>query len=93
MFVEGGDPLDVPVESLTVIPAFDPEHREGEASVGCALGRGILDPSPSQVGCGAVLMEPSGGWGPAGTLTYSLGPLCPPPATPNQAFPLQKLRS
>lgn len=30
MFVEGGDPLDVPVESLTVIPAFDPEHREGE---------------------------------------------------------------
>nr|XP_042128220.1 cilia- and flagella-associated protein 74 isoform X7 [Peromyscus maniculatus bairdii] len=28
MFVEGGDPLDVPVESLTVIPAFDPEHRE-----------------------------------------------------------------
>lgn len=31
MFVEGGDPLDVPVESLTVIPAFDPEHREGES--------------------------------------------------------------
>lgn len=30
MFVEGGDALDVPVESLTVIPAFDPEHREGE---------------------------------------------------------------
>uniref|UniRef100_A0A8C6W569 Cilia- and flagella-associated protein 74 n=1 Tax=Nannospalax galili TaxID=1026970 RepID=A0A8C6W569_NANGA len=28
MFVEGGDPLDVPVESLTVIPAFDPEHKE-----------------------------------------------------------------
>uniref|UniRef100_A0A8B9YP82 Cilia- and flagella-associated protein 74 n=1 Tax=Bos mutus grunniens TaxID=30521 RepID=A0A8B9YP82_BOSMU len=28
MFVEGGDPLDVPVESLTVIPAFDLEHRE-----------------------------------------------------------------
>ncbi|CAO2590254.1 Cilia- and flagella-associated protein 74, partial [Lemmus lemmus] len=28
MFVEGGDPLDVPVESLTVIPALDPEHRE-----------------------------------------------------------------
>lgn len=27
MFVEGGDPLDVPVESLTVIPACDP--REG----------------------------------------------------------------
>ncbi|XP_045404684.1 cilia- and flagella-associated protein 74 isoform X2 [Lemur catta] len=28
MFVEGGDPLDVPVESLTVVPALDPEHRE-----------------------------------------------------------------
>uniref|UniRef100_A0A8C3WLK7 Cilia and flagella associated protein 74 n=1 Tax=Catagonus wagneri TaxID=51154 RepID=A0A8C3WLK7_9CETA len=32
MFVEGGDPLDVPVESLTVIPALDPERREGEPS-------------------------------------------------------------
>lgn len=30
MFVEGGDPLDVPVESLTVIPALDAEHREGK---------------------------------------------------------------
>lgn len=30
MFVEGGDPLDVPVESLTVIPTCDPERREGE---------------------------------------------------------------
>ncbi|XP_036918061.1 cilia- and flagella-associated protein 74 isoform X2 [Sturnira hondurensis] len=28
MFLEGGDPLDVPVESLTGIPASDPEHRE-----------------------------------------------------------------
>ncbi|XP_023555348.1 cilia- and flagella-associated protein 74 isoform X2 [Octodon degus] len=28
MFVEGGDPLDVPVESLTAIPASNPEHRE-----------------------------------------------------------------
>uniref|UniRef100_A0A2K6G719 Cilia and flagella associated protein 74 n=1 Tax=Propithecus coquereli TaxID=379532 RepID=A0A2K6G719_PROCO len=28
MFVEGGDPLDVPVESLTVVPVLDPEHRE-----------------------------------------------------------------
>ncbi|XP_040590866.1 cilia- and flagella-associated protein 74 isoform X4 [Mesocricetus auratus] len=28
MFVEGGDPLDVPVESLAVIPTLDPEHRE-----------------------------------------------------------------
>ncbi|KAL0603600.1 Cilia- and flagella-associated protein 74 [Plecturocebus cupreus] len=28
MFVEGGDPLDVPVESLTAIPIFDPKHRE-----------------------------------------------------------------
>ncbi|XP_037684741.1 cilia- and flagella-associated protein 74 isoform X4 [Choloepus didactylus] len=28
MFVEGGDPLDVPVESLTVTPALDPERRE-----------------------------------------------------------------
>uniref|UniRef100_A0A8D0NUS5 Cilia- and flagella-associated protein 74 n=1 Tax=Sus scrofa TaxID=9823 RepID=A0A8D0NUS5_PIG len=28
MFVEGGDPVDVPVESLAVIPAFDPERRE-----------------------------------------------------------------
>ncbi|XP_031235605.1 cilia- and flagella-associated protein 74 isoform X4 [Mastomys coucha] len=28
MFVEGGDPLDVPVESLAVITAFDPEHKE-----------------------------------------------------------------
>ncbi|KAM9686039.1 LOW QUALITY PROTEIN: cilia- and flagella-associated protein 74 [Trichechus inunguis] len=34
MFVEGGDPLDVPVESLTVIPAFDLEHREGEPHEG-----------------------------------------------------------
>lgn len=34
MFVEGGDPLDVPVESLTMIPAFDLEHREGEPSEG-----------------------------------------------------------
>ncbi|XP_068841854.1 cilia- and flagella-associated protein 74 [Capricornis sumatraensis] len=34
MFVEGGDPLDVPVESLTVIPAFDLEHREGEPPPG-----------------------------------------------------------
>ncbi|XP_006871837.1 PREDICTED: uncharacterized protein C1orf222-like [Chrysochloris asiatica] len=32
MFVEGGDPLDVPVESLIVIPAFDPEHREARPS-------------------------------------------------------------
>lgn len=30
MFVEGGDPLDVPVESLTAIPTCDPERREGE---------------------------------------------------------------
>ncbi|KAF5924749.1 hypothetical protein HPG69_016714 [Diceros bicornis minor] len=36
MFVEGGDPLDVPVESLTVIPALDPECREGEPSKGPA---------------------------------------------------------
>ncbi|XP_045659410.1 cilia- and flagella-associated protein 74 [Ursus americanus] len=28
MFVEGGDPLDVPVESLTAIPTCDPERRE-----------------------------------------------------------------
>uniref|UniRef100_A0A8C0HU32 Cilia- and flagella-associated protein 74 n=1 Tax=Balaenoptera musculus TaxID=9771 RepID=A0A8C0HU32_BALMU len=28
MFVEGGDPLDVPVESLTVMPAFDPQRGE-----------------------------------------------------------------
>ncbi|KAM4872900.1 cilia- and flagella-associated protein 74 [Thomomys bottae] len=28
MFVEGGDPLDVPVESLTVMGSSDPEHRE-----------------------------------------------------------------
>ncbi|KAM5266866.1 cilia- and flagella-associated protein 74 isoform 2-T2 [Hipposideros larvatus] len=32
MFVEGGDPLDVPVESLTVIPAQDPERRDGPPS-------------------------------------------------------------
>lgn len=32
MFVEGGDPLDVPVESLTGIPAGDPDRREGEPS-------------------------------------------------------------
>ncbi|XP_049986089.1 cilia- and flagella-associated protein 74 isoform X3 [Alexandromys fortis] len=31
MFVEGGDPLDVPVESLTVIPALDTEHREARS--------------------------------------------------------------
>ena len=30
MFVEGGDPLDVPVESLAVVTAFDTEHKEGE---------------------------------------------------------------
>ncbi|XP_054439712.1 cilia- and flagella-associated protein 74 [Pteronotus mesoamericanus] len=34
MFVEGGDPLDVPVESLTGIPAWDPERREGEPQPG-----------------------------------------------------------
>ncbi|EHB00339.1 hypothetical protein GW7_19401, partial [Heterocephalus glaber] len=28
MFVEGGDPLDVPVESLAVIQASDTEHRQ-----------------------------------------------------------------
>ncbi|XP_058516983.1 cilia- and flagella-associated protein 74 [Ochotona princeps] len=28
MFVEGGDPLDVPVESLAMVPTSDPEHRE-----------------------------------------------------------------
>uniref|UniRef100_A0A8C5UPS3 Cilia- and flagella-associated protein 74 n=1 Tax=Microcebus murinus TaxID=30608 RepID=A0A8C5UPS3_MICMU len=28
MFVEGGDPLDVPVESLAVVSALDAEHRE-----------------------------------------------------------------
>ncbi|TKC42926.1 hypothetical protein EI555_019455, partial [Monodon monoceros] len=32
MFVEGGDPLDVPVESLTVIPALHPERTEGPPS-------------------------------------------------------------
>lgn len=42
MFVEGGDPLDVPVESLTVIPACDPERREGEAPAGWAHSQ----PSP-----------------------------------------------
>ncbi|EFB20675.1 hypothetical protein PANDA_013764, partial [Ailuropoda melanoleuca] len=31
MFVEGGDPLDVPVESLTVIPTCDPERREASS--------------------------------------------------------------
>ncbi|XP_024616090.1 cilia- and flagella-associated protein 74 [Neophocaena asiaeorientalis asiaeorientalis] len=34
MFVEGGDPLDVPVESLTVIPALDPERTEGDPQPG-----------------------------------------------------------
>lgn len=37
MFVEGGDPLDVPVESLTEISALDPEHREGG---NCGTGGG-----------------------------------------------------
>ncbi|XP_047406307.1 cilia- and flagella-associated protein 74 isoform X5 [Sciurus carolinensis] len=32
MFVEGGDPLDVPVESLAAISAVGPEHREGSPS-------------------------------------------------------------
>ncbi|XP_013359683.1 PREDICTED: cilia- and flagella-associated protein 74 isoform X5 [Chinchilla lanigera] len=56
MFVEGGDPLDVPVESLTVIPASDPEHREGELSIRKGQGRTqpheqLGDPStPRQVG-------------------------------------------
>lgn len=42
MFVEGGDPLDVPVESLTVIPALDPERTEGEPSevLGAPTGPG-----------------------------------------------------
>ncbi|XP_008582098.1 PREDICTED: uncharacterized protein KIAA1751 [Galeopterus variegatus] len=31
MFVEGGDPLDVPVESLAVTPAVDSEHREASS--------------------------------------------------------------
>ncbi|XP_054300294.1 cilia- and flagella-associated protein 74 isoform X3 [Pongo pygmaeus] len=34
MFVEGGDPLDVPVESLTAIPVFDPRHREASSRPG-----------------------------------------------------------
>ncbi|XP_062049239.1 LOW QUALITY PROTEIN: cilia- and flagella-associated protein 74 [Lepus europaeus] len=34
MFVEGGDPLDVPVESLAVVPALDAEHREGDSQPG-----------------------------------------------------------
>nr|XP_058896087.1 cilia- and flagella-associated protein 74 [Kogia breviceps] len=34
MFVEGGDPLDVPVESLTATPASDPEHRQGDPQPG-----------------------------------------------------------
>ncbi|XP_068397247.1 cilia- and flagella-associated protein 74 [Eschrichtius robustus] len=34
MFVEGGDPLDVPVESLTVMPAFDPQRGEGDPQPG-----------------------------------------------------------
>ncbi|XP_029071749.1 cilia- and flagella-associated protein 74 [Monodon monoceros] len=34
MFVEGGDPLDVPVESLTVIPALHPERTEGDPQPG-----------------------------------------------------------
>ncbi|XP_073937675.1 cilia- and flagella-associated protein 74 [Castor canadensis] len=34
MFVEGGDPLDVPVESLTEISALDPEHREASPQGG-----------------------------------------------------------
>ncbi|XP_063488111.1 cilia- and flagella-associated protein 74 isoform X2 [Symphalangus syndactylus] len=34
MFVEGGDPLDVPVESLTAIPVFEPRHREASSRPG-----------------------------------------------------------
>nr|XP_010348640.2 cilia- and flagella-associated protein 74 isoform X1 [Saimiri boliviensis boliviensis]XP_039330534.1 cilia- and flagella-associated protein 74 isoform X1 [Saimiri boliviensis boliviensis] len=34
MFVEGGDPLDVPVESLTAIPILDPKHREASSRPG-----------------------------------------------------------
>lgn len=41
MFVEGGDPLDVPVESLTVIPTCDPEHREGVFSEVWEPPRGV----------------------------------------------------
>lgn len=41
MFVEGGDPLDVPVESLTVIPSSDLERREGEP---CGAGQGHSPP-------------------------------------------------
>ncbi|XP_049733597.1 cilia- and flagella-associated protein 74 isoform X1 [Elephas maximus indicus] len=51
MFVEGGDPLDVPVESLTVIPALDPEHREGEP---CEGGH----PTPIPCPCTLCLCTP-----------------------------------
>ncbi|KAK2105639.1 hypothetical protein P7K49_015153 [Saguinus oedipus] len=41
MFVEGGDPLDVPVESLTAIPIFEPKHREEFRSPAAASPRGL----------------------------------------------------
>ena len=48
MFVEGGDPLDVPVESLTVMPAFDPQRGEGEPPevLGAPVGAGAAVGGP-----------------------------------------------
>lgn len=58
MFVEGGDPLDVPVESLTVTAALDPEHREGEPGVGREGEAMATSGSSRQVGT----PRPSRGW-------------------------------
>lgn len=93
MFVEGGDPLDVPVESLTVIPSSDLERREGEP---CGAGQGH---SPPIVGRGyanrrlpenQLPLRPSR---PVAARSHPPLPHTPTPPTPTQDFPPQKLRS
>ncbi|KAK2494626.1 hypothetical protein MC885_002191 [Smutsia gigantea] len=47
MFVEGGDPLDVPVESLTMTTTLDLECREGEIPEGGSPDRWVAVGGPS----------------------------------------------
>lgn len=47
MFVEGGDPLDVPVESLTMTPTLALERREGEIPEGRGPHRWVAVGGPS----------------------------------------------
>lgn len=64
MFVEGGDPLDVPVESLTTIPSSSPERREGEPlrvppPAGGLLHGGGLPPLPASPGLHPLRPQPA----------------------------------